>query len=396
MGKTRQSADLVSENLVVTDTVNDTIQVGAAVTIYGGSAGIISARKFYGEFVGAGGGSGSITIADDASSSILFPTMADGAGSQSTLKITQNTFKFNASTGDLEIDGSFIGIGSAITGIVTGITAGPGISISQSVGIVTISSTGSGGGSGEFNIGITSSTQIYPLSYPTPYPAVGHDIFDSAPLSDIIVESISASNVSAGNTQVNLILYLENYNGTAVGDPTYIAYNVPIVSGGVVEVLKQPIVLFDQTTSPVNRDFLISWATDYEYIGVNDAIEIYISYRHVPQTDNYFNARKTSVSFGSTDFEDLYSTTTNSAVVQSIVLCNSSDVGDYPASIRIVKNYNSASLASTSIIAKDLIIPRYSTIEICERPKRLDPYSKLQVKVEQPNTINFFASGRTL
>lgn len=126
MGKTRQSGNLVSENLIVTDTINDLIQVGSAVTIYGGNTGIVSARKFYGEFVGvtggvssiiagegisinqstgdviitsSGGGPGSI-VNDIASDGVRYPLFATiSSGEPDELYASSSKLNFNPSTG---------------------------------------------------------------------------------------------------------------------------------------------------------------------------------------------------------------------------------------------------------------------------------------------------------
>lgn len=49
MTKTRESGHLVSDDLITTDITNNTIKVGSAITFYGGSVGIVSAKSFYGD-----------------------------------------------------------------------------------------------------------------------------------------------------------------------------------------------------------------------------------------------------------------------------------------------------------------------------------------------------------
>jgi len=49
MGKTLESGHLVSQDLLTTDIANNTRKVGSAITFYGGSVGIVSAFKFYGD-----------------------------------------------------------------------------------------------------------------------------------------------------------------------------------------------------------------------------------------------------------------------------------------------------------------------------------------------------------
>ena len=64
MGKTRETANITSENLVSTNITSDFLNVGTAITMYGGSTGIISATAFYGDgsnLTGISGGGGSTT-----------------------------------------------------------------------------------------------------------------------------------------------------------------------------------------------------------------------------------------------------------------------------------------------------------------------------------------------
>lgn len=49
MGKTRDSGQLTSDDLLTTDIANNTVKVGTGITFYGGSVGIVSATKFYGD-----------------------------------------------------------------------------------------------------------------------------------------------------------------------------------------------------------------------------------------------------------------------------------------------------------------------------------------------------------
>lgn len=49
MGKTRDLANLVSENLMSSNVVEDNISVGSGITIEGGVVGTITANKFVGD-----------------------------------------------------------------------------------------------------------------------------------------------------------------------------------------------------------------------------------------------------------------------------------------------------------------------------------------------------------
>ena len=49
MGKTRETANITAENLVSTNITSDFLNVGTAITMYGGSVGVISATSLYGD-----------------------------------------------------------------------------------------------------------------------------------------------------------------------------------------------------------------------------------------------------------------------------------------------------------------------------------------------------------
>jgi trimeric autotransporter adhesin len=70
MGKTRETANITSENLVSTNITSDILNVGTAITMYGGSTGIISATSFYGDGsnltgISGGGGGGISNVVED-------------------------------------------------------------------------------------------------------------------------------------------------------------------------------------------------------------------------------------------------------------------------------------------------------------------------------------------
>jgi len=49
----------------------------------------------------------------------------------------------------------------------------------------------------------------------------------------------------------------------------------------------------------------------------------------------------------------------------------------------------------TTYLVKNLVIPKYSAVEILERPKRMEIGSSLGVKVQQTGTIDVIVSGKT-
>jgi len=235
---------------------------------------------------------------------------------------------------------------------------------------------GGGGGGGEFNTGITSSIQITPLSYETTV-----HTFPSTSGEQYIIESINVANIDTSvgvGTTINIITSIEDSSG----EQTYIAYNVPIVNGGLIELLKNPIV-----AGP--SDVIKMWTTSNGYIGVNNAAEVYMNYTQSTSSE-YVSVYASTVSIATTDITTVYTSTTYPTVFESIHLANRSDIGDYPVSVLITNG------VTTTYLAKDLIIPRYSTVDILDRPKRIDTNGTIKIKVEQTSTIDVIISGKQI
>ncbi len=269
---------------------------------------------------------------------------------------------------------SFVGSGANLTGISAGLelkqagsSVGTGITqvnfasgatlTAASNGISTI--TIAAGGSGEFNTGITSSTHIKPLGYETTVFS-----FPSTSGKRYIIESIQATNVSSASTEVHLIGAL-NYNANS--RKVHFAYNVPLVPGASAELLKQPHI-----ANP--SDFITMWANNYSYVGVSNAIEIYMTYTETNSTD-YFGVGLSTAGIGTTAITGIFTSTTYPSVIQSIHLANRTDDGDYAISVQVTSG------ANTTYLAKDLVIPRYSTVELCDRPKRIETNGVVRISV---------------
>lgn len=232
--------------------------------------------------------------------------------------------------------------------------------------------TGGGTGSGEFNTGITSTVQVFPRSWETP-----SFTFPSTAGIQYIIQSINVSNVAVANTDVNLICKI----GTP-DEKSHLSYNVPIVSGGLIELLKQPII-----ANP--SDEIRSWTTDYSYVGIDTAAEMYISYSAETSTD-YFRVIASDITIPTGDLTTVYTSSTSASMIQSIHITNKTDVGDYPISISITNG------SITTYLAKNLIIPRYSVVNIMDRPKRIELNGTLKIQVGQVSTIDVIIAGKKI
>ncbi len=227
-----------------------------------------------------------------------------------------------------------------------------------------------------FNTGITSSVRILPLSYETTV-----FTFPSTAGKQYVIESINVANVDTSvgvGTTVNIIASIQD----STGEQTYIAYNVPITNGGLIELLKNPMV-----AGP--SDVIKMWVTNGNYVGVNSAAEVYMNYSEYTSTV-YIRAYDSTVSIATTDLTTVYTSTTYPTTIQSIHLANRTDVGDYPVSVTITNG------TTTTYLARDLVIPRYSTVDILDRPKRIELNGTLGIKVGQTSTIDVIIAGKKI
>ena len=274
-------------------------------------------------------------------------------------------------TGDITANGNIVGDNSTNISGINSVTAtkfvGDG---SELTGIAA-------GGSAEFNTGITSTVQATPLSFETTM-----HTFPSTSGRQYVIESINVANVdeSVGvGTTVNIIASIQD---ATAAEQTYIAYNVPIVTGGVIELLKNPIV-----AGP--SDVIRMWTTNDDYVGVNNAADVYINYAEHESTD-FISKFAATTTINSTDAVTLYTSTSNPTMIEKIGFANRTDTGDFPISIKVTSG------TTTSYLAKNLIIPRYSTVDILDRPKRIETNAKIEVEVGSTSTIDVIIAGKKI
>jgi hypothetical protein len=223
----------------------------------------------------------------------------------------------------------------------------------------------------DFNTGITSSLSSTLVG-------LGSTVLTlpSTAGKQYIVYSIHASNVAAGNTEVNVIGAFD-YNG---GERVYFGYNIPIPTGTAIEMLKQPHVL-----NPSDRITMRS--TDYDRVGIDTGVEVYITYQEKTSSD-YFGVGLGTVGIALTDPTTIHTATTYPSIIESINLTNRTDTGSYPVSITITSG------VVTTYLIDNLLIPKYASVEILDTPKRLNVNDLLSIQVDQTSTIDVQVSGK--
>jgi len=310
-----------------------------------------------------------------------------------TGSITASSFSGNATSATYATTAGIAtdvigGIASVTSLSVSGISTLGTVQISSGIvtatsGVVTyygdgqyLSGVVSPASNGEFYTGVSSSIQLTPLSYETSIYT-----FPSTAGKQYVIESINVANVDTSvgvGTTVNIIASIEDSSG----EQTYIAYNVPIVNGGLIELLKNPIV-----AGP--SDVMKMWVTNDAYTGVNNATEVYMNYTEFTSTE-YISEYASTVSIATTDPTAVYTSSTYPSTIESIHLANRTDTGDYPVSVSITNG------VTTTYLAKNLIIPRYSTVDILDRPKRIETNGVIKVEVGQTSTIDVIIAGKQI
>lgn len=332
--KTRQTGDLVSDNNIFVDIVNDRVGIGTTVvtaqlTVAGDinlTSGIITAT------------SGIVTYYGDGQYLTNLTGAADG------------TYGDASNVAQIVVDAD---------GRITGISS------------VTIS--GGGGDTYQFNTGITSS-------FSAVLTGLGNTILSlpSTAGKQYIVYSIHASNVAAGNTEVNVTGSFD-FNG---GERSYFAYSLPIPTGVGLELLVEPQIL-----NP--SDQILMRGLDYNRNGTDDIVEVYVTYQE-KTSDEYISVGLGTIGIDSTDPIGIYTSSSYPSVIQSIRLINRTDSGAYPISVSVANGVNTIRLVN------NLIVPKYASVEILETPKRLNLNDVLNVQVNQTETIDVQISGQQI
>ena len=233
---------------------------------------------------------------------------------------------------------SFVGDGSALTGISAG-----------------------GGGSGDFNTGISSAKQYdVTNSMATAYTASSSSDYRT------IVHSIHICNISASEVTIS---------GEMQTDFSF-AHTIPVPAGSAVELLKQPKVLGPSETIELQA----SSGSSLEATIITE----------LKEDTAYWDAQ---VALSSADtMTDLYTSSSNPSVVQSILLCNNDGTNDVKARVCWTDEGDNIQ----SYLVYDMIIPADSTVEICETPKYLMTGYKLRAYANQANRLEITASGKQI
>ena len=323
-------------------TSGETMRVDGGIT-YNPSTNVLSATSFTGNVTGnCTGSSGSCTgnsatftaTANNSTNETVYPVFVDGAtGSQGAE--TDTGLTYNPSTG-LMTATAFSGDGSALTGIAAG-------------------------GSGEFNTSISGATQYdVTASMATAFTA------NASTSHRTIVHSIHIANITSDEVSIS---------GEMQSNFSF-AHTVPVPGNSAVELLHQPKVLGPSETIELQAS-------------ATSSLEATIIIEYKEDTDLW--DAQVALSSAAT-MTDLYTSTSNPSVVQSILLCNNDGTNDVKA--RVVWTDGSNNIQS--YLAYDYVIPADATVELCQKPKYLASGYKLRVQANQADRLEVTASGKQI
>ena len=286
-----------------------------------------------------------LTVTNRANANIIFRTN----GTNERLRITND--------GD-------VGIGTAVAQDSSGLTS------KLAVGIVTAATlygdgsnlTGiAAGGSGQFNTSLTGATAYaVTASMATALTANASSSYRT------VIHSIHISNISGSEVTIS---------GEMQSSFSF-AHTIPVPAGSAVELLKQPKVLGPSETIELQASAV-------------DSLQATIIAEQKEDTDLW--DAQVDITSGAT-WTDLYTSTSNPSVVQSILLAN--DDGSNDVKARVVWTDGSDNIQA--YLCYDLIVPADSTVELCEQPKYLASGYKLRVYANQADRLEVTASGKQI
>ena len=271
------------------------------------------------------------------------------------------------------------GIGASILGtlVSTAATVGTGVTINNTgidmgiaAGICTAKEfygdgsnlTGiAAGGSGEFNTSISGATQYdVTTSMATAYTA------NASSDHRTIVHSIHICNISAAEATIS---------GEIQASFSF-AHTIPVPAGSAVELLKQPKVLGPSETIELQAS-------------ANSSLEATIIVEYKEDTD-FWDAQVDLTSAAT--MTDIYTSSSNPSVVQSILLANDDGSSDVKARVAWTDGSNNIQ----SYLCYDMVIPADATVELCEKPKYLASGYKLRGYANQADRLEITASGKQI
>ncbi len=212
-------------------------------------------------------------------------------------------------------------------------------------------------------------------------PGIGYS-FPSTAGKSYVIESIHVTNI------YNTNLYLTSRHDFNGGENVPTAQRVVIPYQGALEVLEEPIIA---KPSDILR-FQAFVGVGTTSTGVNNGLDSFITYTEKTDTDFIGTGVTVTAPAGT----ELFTSTTNPSVIQSIRLCNYDLNLDVDASVSIYRGGSVGGILTTGVrqgyLVYNLTVPKNSVIEILERPKYLAENDTVVVGVAGTTLTNSISS----
>lgn len=225
------------------------------------------------------------------------------------------------------------------------------------------------GGSGLFNTAVSGVTNY----------AVTSTMANVVVLaSNSLIHSIYVTNIDA--TAANAVSVSANVrlsNGTSVP----LANQLPMVFRGALELLKKP--KYFAAGDAIQLQALSSG------VGANSMLHSTVTYESVTSPD--FIGQATNIIAADTA-TDVYTSTGAASVIESVLIVNDAAVGNIAVTVAVTD----ASNVVQGYFANGILVPPYSTIELCENTRRLAAGHKIRVTAVGSDTISSFVAGKKI
>jgi hypothetical protein len=249
-----------------------------------------------------------------------------------------------------------------------------------------------GGGSGTFDVGITSSIYVSVTSGIGTNNITTNDIFTGPGIAysfpstsgiEYIIESIHITNKSEAD------LYLSGRHDFNGAQNIPIANRIIIPYQGSLELLGQPRIA--NPSDVLRLQALTGIGTNETgHDGGLDAFIVISSKSDI----NYIGVGKTITA---TD-QEIFTSVTNPCVIQSISLINYNSNVDADVSVSLFKGGTIGNIANTGVrqgyLSYNLTVPKNSNIEICEKPKYLSAGDSILVTSTPTNSVGIIIAGK--
>ena len=389
-------------NLVSANYLSGTLTTTAQpnVTSIGALTGLTSTGTI--NFVNASnvslGAIGNVKITGGATGQYL---TTDGSGNLSftTLSVSSSSISNGNSNVNIPAANGNVNISSAGNANVVVVT-GTGINVAGTLNVTGVSNLGpasnvkiTGGSSGQYlttdGAGTLSWGSVSTGSQPgTDFNtsintvnnyAVTNTMANGAVFgSNVIVYSMYITNIDAtGSNGAAISANLRYANGTSV----ILVNQIPVPYRGAVELFKQPKYF-------ANGD-AIQFQAFNNGVAANSFFHASTTYQTT--TDTAYQYAVTNIASADTA-TDTYTSTGNASVVQSVMITNSSNLGNIAVTTSIVNSSN----VVQGYLSYTLLVPINSTIELCEQPRRMESGDKIRVTAGAANTITVTVAAKKI